>query len=110
MLIVLPRREGVGLESPVTVAELDEALKSCICWIIQLIEGRLPDNFRTALIWLLPKKGDMSQIKNWRPISLLSYFYKINLKAMNIRLAKVIDKLTYLNQKACNKKDTYRRC
>ncbi len=45
----------------------------------------------------------MSQIKNWRPISLLSYFYKINSKAMNKRLAKVIDKLTYLNQKACNK-------
>jgi hypothetical protein len=39
--------------------------------------GIMPDAFRTATIRLLPKKGDITQIKNWRPISLLSNFYKI---------------------------------
>jgi hypothetical protein len=36
----------------------------------------LTTNFRTASIRLIPKKGDHSQIKNWRPISLLSCFIK----------------------------------
>ena len=37
--------------------------------------GRLSDSFRTADIKLIPKKGgDLSKIKNWRPISLLTVF------------------------------------
>jgi hypothetical protein len=47
-------------------------------------------------------------IKNWRPISLLSCFYKIWSKAVDARLEKIIDKVTSLSQKAYNKKDTYR--
>jgi hypothetical protein len=43
-------------------------------------------------------------IKNWRPISLLSCFYKVVSKAVNRRLDRVIDKLTSLNQKAYNKR------
>jgi hypothetical protein len=67
-------------------------------------KGKLTDTFSTALIKLIPKKGDNTLIKNWRPISLLSCFYKIISKAVNSRLDRVIDKLTSLNQKAYNKK------
>ncbi len=60
-------------------------------------------------------------IKNWRPILLLSCFYKIWSKAVDARLEKVIDKVTSLSQKAYNKKryiqeslintiDTIRHC
>jgi hypothetical protein len=60
-------------------------------------------------------------IKNWRPISLLSCFYKIWSKAVDARLEKVIDKVTSMSQKAYNKKryiqeslintiDTIRHC
>jgi hypothetical protein len=83
--------------------------------------GTLTETFRTALIRLIPKKGDVSHIKNWRPISLLSCFYKIVSKAVDARLEKVIDKVTLLAQKAYNKKryiqealintiDTIRHC
>ncbi len=39
--------------------------------------GRLTDNFRSAKIRLIPKKGNLGLLKNWRPISLLNCFYKI---------------------------------
>jgi hypothetical protein len=40
-------------------------------------KGSLTDNFWTALIKLIPKKGDTGSINNWRPISLLNCMYKI---------------------------------
>ena len=48
---------------------------------------------------LNPKKGDSSQINNWRPISLLNCIYKIFSKAVNNRLKKVIDIITCRAQK-----------
>jgi hypothetical protein len=41
-------------------------------------------------------------LKNWKPISLLSCYYKIISKALNVRLGKVIDKVTTSAQKAYN--------
>jgi len=54
---------------------------------------------RTANIKLIPKKGDTSQIKNWRPISLLNCFYKIISRVITKRLRKYMDKLTPICQK-----------
>jgi len=51
-------------------------------------KGLLTANFRTASIKLIPKKGDTSNIKNWRPISLLSCLYKVISRALNNRLKK----------------------
>jgi len=62
-------------------------------------EGELPLFLRTANIRLIPKKGDTSQIKNWRPISLLNCFYKIISRAITKRLRKYMDKLTPICQK-----------
>jgi hypothetical protein len=53
-----------------------------------LEEGTLIETFATAQIKLIPKKGDVSKIKNWRPISLLSNFYKLLSRAINNRLKK----------------------
>ena len=60
-------------------------------------------NLRTASIKLIPKKGDCSMIKNWRPISLLSNVYKIFSKAFANRLKRVIDSNTSDSQKAYSK-------
>jgi exonuclease III len=59
----------------------------------------LTNNFRTACIKLIPKKGDTASIKNWRPISLLSCFYKVISRAINNRLRTVNDKFTSRAQK-----------
>jgi hypothetical protein len=51
--------------------------------------GTLTQNFSSASIKLIPKKGDASKIKNWRPINLLSCLYKVISRALNNRLKKV---------------------
>ena len=63
------------------------------------LTGELTDSFRGAKIRLIPKKGDCSKIKNWRPISLLNCFYKILSRVLTNRLRKYIDKLTPIGQK-----------
>jgi hypothetical protein len=56
--------------------------------------GTLTDNFRSAKIRLIPKKGDLTKLSNWRPISLLNCFYKIISRVIATRLRKVMDKIT----------------
>ena len=62
-------------------------------------KGILSDTFRTANIRLIPKKGDLSNIKNWRPISLLSNLYKIISRALSNRLKTTTDRITSRAQK-----------
>jgi len=61
--------------------------------------GMLTTNFRCAKIRLIPKKGDTSYLKNWRPISLLNCFYKLISRVIALRLRKVMDKITQVGQK-----------
>jgi hypothetical protein len=92
----LTDREKNRLDRDLTVEELDESLKKCNLksapgrdlfikefWDIFRIplftvakygleNNNLPDLFKTADIKLIPKKDDSSNIRNWRPISLLS--------------------------------------
>jgi Reverse transcriptase (RNA-dependent DNA polymerase) len=69
-----------------------------------LEKGTLTKNFRTAKIRLIPKKGDVSKIGNWRPFSLLGCFYKILSRAYTNRLRPVMDKITAIGQKGYSKK------
>ncbi len=64
--------------------------------------GTLTQNFKTAAIRLIPKKGDTRNIKNWRPISLLNCSYKIISRVINNRLKTVADKLLGRAQKGFN--------
>ena len=47
-----------------------------------IVTGGLPLSCRRAVITLLPKKGDLQELKNWRPVSLLCTDYKILSKAL----------------------------
>jgi hypothetical protein len=123
-------QERNELENPLSINELDESVKKLNLrsapgidgvsnrfiskfWIFLreplhryattcIAKGELTETFRTAVIRLIPKKGDTTQLKNWRPISLLSCYYKIISKALNARLGKVIGKVTSMAQKAYN--------
>ena len=64
----------------------------------------LPDSFLTAQIKLIPKKGDPKKIGNWRPISLLSNFYKIISRAINNILKDVSNRILSRAQKGFNNK------
>ncbi len=65
--------------------------------------GRLTDNFRSAKIRLIPKKGNLGLLKNWRPISLLNCFYKIISRVIANRLKTVMDKITKVAQSFARK-------
>ena len=70
---------------------------------VMVEKEELYPNLRTASIKLIPKKGDCSMIKNWRPISLLSNVYKVFSKAFANRLKRFIDSNTSDTQKAYSK-------
>ena len=56
-----------------------------------LKEKQIPQSWKEAKIILLHKKGDKADIKNYRPISLLSHIYKIYTKILQSRLKTALD-------------------
>jgi len=58
----------------------------------------MPPSMAKAIITLLYKKGDARQLKNWRPISLLTIDYKILSKILAKRLSRVISKVVFITQ------------
>ncbi|XP_053083736.1 uncharacterized protein LOC128317158 [Pangasianodon hypophthalmus] len=66
-----------------------------------LAGGLLPLSCRRAVLTLLPKKGDLTDIKCWRPVSLLCSDYKLLSKVLANRLAEVMDKVIHPDQTYC---------
>ena len=66
-----------------------------------LASGCLPLSCRRAVITLLPKKGDLQQLKNWRPVSLLCTDYKLLSKVLATRLGKVMAEVIHVDQSYC---------
>lgn len=54
-----------------------------------------------AILTLLPKKGDLTEIKNWRPVSLLCSDYKILSKVLANRLSKIMNEVIHPDQTYC---------
>ncbi|KAK3517201.1 hypothetical protein QTP70_001029 [Hemibagrus guttatus] len=52
--------------------------------------GELPLSCRRAVLTLLPKKGELTHLKNWRPVSLLCTDCKLLSKALASRLTKIL--------------------
>ncbi len=127
----LTQTEQERLDTPLAIEELDKALKEANQksapgidgfsyrfitehWHVYPIplfdtavdgleNGGLPTSFMTAKIKLIPKKGNISQIRNWRPISLLSNFYKIISCLINSRLQQITDRVLSRAQKGFTK-------
>ena len=51
-----------------------------------LAKSRLPLSCRRAVLTLLPKRGDLNDIRSWRPVSILCTEYKLLSKALANRL------------------------
>ena len=66
-----------------------------------LSNGRLGTSQRTGVIILLHKKGERRDLKNWRPISLLSVDYKILTKLLASRLTSVLQTIVHEDQTCC---------
>ena len=64
------------------------------------INGRLSTEQKRSVLRLLPKKGkDLTDIKNWRPISLLNTDYMILASVLANRLQTVLPSIISLDQK-----------
>jgi hypothetical protein len=72
--------------------------------------GSLTQSFKCASIRLIPKKGDLSKIGNWRPISLLNCIYKVISKAVNNRLQKIAPYILSRAQKGFVKNRFIQEC
>jgi hypothetical protein len=60
-------------------------------WKYSLEVGELPPSHRTSILRLIPKQGkDITQIKNWRPITLSNCDHKLITRTYNSRLLLVI--------------------
>jgi len=70
-------------------------------WNYSLEMGNLPSSQKLSSITLLPKEGkDLSQIGNWRPITLTNCDLKIYTKNMANRVSLVLDKIIFKSQTA----------
>jgi len=70
--------------------------------ILECIKNNaLPMSCRRAVLSLLPKKGDLGLLKNWRPVSLLCLDYKIVSKVLANRLKHCLDLLIKNDQTYC---------
>ncbi|CAM2106593.1 unnamed protein product [Caretta caretta] len=67
-------------------------------WAESLQGGILPLSCRPAARTLLPKKGDLCDLRNWRPVSLLTTDYKIVVKAISLRLGSVMADVIHPDQ------------
>uniref|UniRef100_A0A669D6D2 Reverse transcriptase domain-containing protein n=1 Tax=Oreochromis niloticus TaxID=8128 RepID=A0A669D6D2_ORENI len=75
--------------------DLLDVFKECF------LGGILPASCRRAVISLIPKKGDLTLLKNWRPVALLCADYKILSKVLSNRLKMVIELLIGVDQSYC---------
>ncbi|KAJ3581573.1 hypothetical protein NHX12_016499, partial [Muraenolepis orangiensis] len=82
------------LEGPLTIQELQTALQGMQGW-------RAPVSCRRAVITLLPKKGNLQDIKNWRPVSLLCVDYKLLSKVLATRLGRAVEQVIHRDQTYC---------
>ncbi|CAM5144246.1 unnamed protein product [Eretmochelys imbricata] len=67
-------------------------------WAESLQSGVLPLSCRRAVLALLPKIGDLCDLRNWRPVSLLSTDYKIIAKAISLRVGSVLADVIHPDQ------------
>ncbi len=64
-------------------------------------DGVLPTSCQHAVLSLLPKKGDLALLKNWRPVALLTTEYKIFSKCLSNRLKHYLELIVHKDQSYC---------
>ncbi|KAG0776244.1 hypothetical protein G6F22_012711 [Rhizopus arrhizus] len=57
-----------------------------------------PSSWQETCMSLLPKKGDLTSLKNWRPISLINTDAKVFTRLLNARLMPYLSKIITTNQ------------
>lgn len=132
---MLKEEHRLGLERPFTEKEVLAALKSMeedkafgpdgfptkflkTCWdfvekeVMEVFEAFYSKNqwsksLSTTFITLIPKKKDASEVKDFRPISLVGCLYKVLAKTLAIRLKGVMSNVILETQRFPSWKTNY---
>ena len=64
-------------------------------------KGLLPVSCQRAVLSLLPKKGDLASLQNWRPVALLCTDYKVLSRALSNRLKDYLAMVVHMDQTYC---------
>ena len=126
--IKIPLELRDGLDREITLDEIEKSLKSTpgdsspgmdgfsynfirkyfhllkfpmmSCYKFWIRDGKVSHNFAISKIKLLPKKDKLFNIQSWRPIALLSCFYKVFSGVLSNRIKPIADIVNVLPQKA----------
>ncbi|CAM2114380.1 unnamed protein product, partial [Caretta caretta] len=95
--------DGTPLMEPVEMCGRARAFYASlfprIRWTLALAECSGRSSLRRAgVLALLPKKGDLRDLRNWHPVSLLSTDYKIVVKAISLQLGSVLADVIHPDQ------------
>ena len=85
-----PGEDGISVDlikdaGEIAIEKLSRLFTKC------LEAGKIPRTWKNATIVLIHKKGDLTDLKNYRPISLLSVVYKLFSKVITNRIADTLD-------------------
>ena len=85
-----PGEDGISIDlildaGDIATVKLANLFNKC------LLSGKTPKAWKNATIILLHKKGDKKDLKNYRPISLLSVTYKLFTKVITARISDSLD-------------------
>jgi hypothetical protein len=89
-----PGNDGLGYQYLKLLFNM-EALQPLILEVYNnaLAKGNTPQSWKDIRVRLLPKKGDLAELKNWRPISLINCDVKTFTRVLNTRIAKVANQI-----------------
>lgn len=79
----------------------DTAQRKCIDLVFFLVYGICAIVMPECSRYSLAQKGNLQDIKNWRPVSLLFLDYKILSKALAIRLKEAMEQVLHWDQTYC---------
>lgn len=99
-----PRRSSPGVDGiPYEILQLMLKHPFCRQLFIDVLnsalsESKFPATWQRSIVILLPKKGDRSQLKNWRPISLICADAKIFTRLLATRMKYLIPQMVDKHQ------------
>ena len=95
---VCPRLDGLGVQWYIQYWDLiGDGLTKAYQHILD--SGNMPQEWNEGLIYMIPKtNGQLEELRNWRPITLLNVIYKILAKTIARRLQPYLSELIHDSQ------------